>query len=194
MSPRQLLIYGPPGAGKLTVARAIVARCDVHLLDNHVAVDAALRLFTFGEPGFFALVNTIRVEMLEAAARAGKDVVSTFAYAHPVDDAGVVQLLDATRRHGGTVRVAQLLPDDDEIRRRVVTAERQSGNKISDLDLYDEVLTGYDLRTPYPGTDVSIDNTDVAPDEVAEQLAELAGFRSREVDDRGHGGRATSGG
>ena len=49
---KHVLIYGPPGAGKLTVARSLADRYGVRVLDNHLTVDAALRLFNFGTPEF----------------------------------------------------------------------------------------------------------------------------------------------
>jgi hypothetical protein len=173
------LIYGPPAAGKFTVAQALAARFDVRVLDNHVAVDSALRLFAFGDRGFFSLVQTIRVAMLESAAKAGLDVVSTLAYAHPIDVPTIERLLAASTSHGAEVAVVQLLPSAEEVRRRVSADSRRTTNKISDPDLFDEVVNGYDLRTPYPGTDVTIDNTEVAADAVAEQLARKVGFRPR---------------
>lgn len=179
MRARHLLIYGPPAAGKFTVAQAIAARYDVRVLDNHVAVDAALRLFTFGDRGFFSLVQKIRVAMLEAAAKASLDVVSTLAYAHPIDVPTIERLLAASTEHGAEVAVVQLLPSAEEVRRRVSADSRLTTNKISDLDLFDEAITGYDLHTAYPGTDVTIDNTELAADAVAEQLARRVGFRPR---------------
>lgn len=173
---RHLLIYGPPGAGKLTVARELEARYGVHVLDNHVAVDAALRLFTFGQPGFARLCEEIRVTMLRAAAAANLDVVSTFAYGHGVDDDAIQALIDASTTHGANVTVAQLLPSDDELRRRVVAESRHASNKITDLSLYDEVRREYDLRTPFAATDVTIDNTATTAAAVAEHLALLAGL------------------
>jgi len=47
-SPRHILIYGPPSAGKLTVATCLAERYDMKLLDNHLTLDVALRLFSFG--------------------------------------------------------------------------------------------------------------------------------------------------
>ncbi len=179
MGARHLLIYGPPAAGKLTVARAIAARWDVRVLDNHVAVDAALRLFAFGEPGFFDLVDSIRVTMLRAAAAAGRDVVSTFVYGHPTDQEALERLLAPSREHGADVLVAQLLPSADETRRRVTAESRRTTNKLSDLATYDSVAARHDLRTPYPGTDLTIDNTHLPATDVAEQLAARVGFRAR---------------
>lgn len=178
-SARHLVIYGPPGAGKFTVARHIAASYDVRVLDNHIAVDAALRLFDFGEPGFFELCREVRVAMLRAAARAGTDVVSTFAYAHGVDDELMGVLAAACETSASVVKIAQLLPSDTELRRRVVSADRQVTNKISDVGLLDELAGRYDFRTPYPGTDLVIDNTVLTPEDAAGQLARLAGFRKR---------------
>lgn len=46
--PHHILIYGPPAAGKLTVARSLVEGHGVKLLDNHLTLDVALQLFPFG--------------------------------------------------------------------------------------------------------------------------------------------------
>lgn len=179
MSARHVLIYGPPAAGKFTVAQALAARFDVGVLDNHIAVDAALRLFAFGDPGFFPLVEAIRVAMLEAAAAARLDVVSTFVYGHPHDQEAMERLLAPSRRHGGDVTVVQLLPSADETRRRVATGRRLASNKISDLDVFDEYVGRHDVRSPYPGTDLTIDNTHLTAEDVAERLGALVGFRRR---------------
>ncbi|MBA2608364.1 MAG: hypothetical protein H0U92_05475 [Actinobacteria bacterium] len=48
-SARHVVIYGPPAAGKLTVAREVSERYGYALLDNHVTFDFALRLFEFGD-------------------------------------------------------------------------------------------------------------------------------------------------
>jgi replication-associated recombination protein RarA len=78
LSSRHVLLYGPPAAGKLTVADALADPHQFRVLDNRVAVDPALRLFRFGQPEMSSLVRSIRETLFEAAARSGIDVVSTF--------------------------------------------------------------------------------------------------------------------
>ena len=82
---RHIFIYGPPAAGKLTVARCLAAGYGLKVLDNHLTADVAGRLFDFGTEPFGALVRALRGELIGAAARAGVDVVSTNVYAHADD-------------------------------------------------------------------------------------------------------------
>jgi hypothetical protein len=101
---KHVLIYGPPGAGKLTVARSLADRYGLRVLDNHLTVDAALRLFSFGTPEFAGLVERLRVALIEAAAEAGLDVVSTFVYAQGIDDDHVARLIGAAEGAGAEIR------------------------------------------------------------------------------------------
>src|SRR5262245_50711141 len=101
-----VFIHGAPGAGKLTTARALLGRVDGRLFDNHAAIDVARTVFDFGAPGFWELVKTVRMSVLEAASE--KDVpllVMTFVYVEPDDLATFEQFEAIIERHGG-----QLLP------------------------------------------------------------------------------------
>ena len=168
---RHVLIYGPPGAGKLTVARCLAAQHGVKLLDNTLTVEAALRLFEFGTKPFADLVERLRLELLGAAARAGVDVVSTFVYAHPVDRAHVDRLVKASEDHGGVVTFVQLRPEPSVLEHRVVQPSRAGVAKVGDVATLRQLLDRYDLRTPINADDLSIDNSDVPPEEVAAVIA-----------------------
>ena len=174
-----MILYGPPAAGKLTVARVLADRYGPALLDNHIAVDAALRLFDFGTEPFADLCEQIRVSMLRAAARAGGDVVSTFMYGYPDDDPAMEALIDASESGGARVTLVQRAPSDAALRTRAVGEDRRASNKVSDLELLDSLLTRHDLRTPFHGTDLSLDNTDTTPEQVAARIAELVGWQLR---------------
>jgi hypothetical protein len=125
-----VLLYGPPGAGKLTVARALAHGYGPRVLDNHLSVDPALRLFPFATPAFGELVARLRVTMLEAAARAGIDVVSTLVYAHGVDDDHVAELSAASADHGAVVTLVQLCPSSEVLAERVAAPSRLGTQKI----------------------------------------------------------------
>jgi DNA polymerase III delta prime subunit len=173
---RHVILYGPPGAGKLTVARALAGRYGMRVLDNHLSVDPALRLFDFGTAEFADVVERIRVTLLDAAGHAGLDVVTTFVYAHLVDDDHLACLVAASQDAGADVTLVQLAPSAEALEARVGAADRAGTNKITDPDVLRRLMFEFDLRTPAGADDLVIDNTSLSPDAVATAIAEHIGL------------------
>ena len=178
--PRHVLLYGPPAAGKLTVATELAKRYELKVVDNHASVDPALRLFTFGEPGFGTLVEEIRVALIRAAARAGVDIVTTLVYGHPVDEEHVRKITGATTEFGGHVDYIQLRPPDEVLESRVSMPSRVETKKISTVETLRTFLGLYDLSTPIHADDLCIDNADLAPAVVARTIGDALGLTPRE--------------
>jgi hypothetical protein len=174
---RHILLYGAPGAGKLTVSRCLAARYGVKVLDNTLTVHVALRLFDFGTEPFWDLVERLRVELIGTAAREGVDVVSTFVYSHPGDRNHVDRLVGATEAGGGAVTFVQLCPSRAVLEERVTQPSRAGLPKLTDVARLQRMLDRYDLTTPIHDDDLSIDNSEVAPEAAADLIAQRAGLR-----------------
>jgi hypothetical protein len=174
--PRHVLIYGPPGAGKLTVARCVVEHYGMKLLDNHLTLDVALRLFPFGTKECWELVDRMRLDLLASAARAGLDVVSTLVFSHPDDRGHVARLAGASENAGAVMSFVQLLPRRSVLEFRVTQPSRQGTRKVRDVAALGRLLETFDLETRIHDEDLSIDNSELSPEEVAGIVAAGAGL------------------
>jgi hypothetical protein len=173
---RHVLIYGPPAAGKLTVATCLAERYGMKLLDNHLTLDVALRLFPFGTKECWQLVERMRLDLLGAAGSAGLDVVSTLVFSHPGDRGHVDRLLEASDRAGAITTFVQLRPPRQVLEQRVIQPSRHGTRKVRDVAALGRMLDRHDFRTPIHDHDFSIDNSEVAADGVAAMIAALVGI------------------
>jgi hypothetical protein len=173
-----IFIYGPPGAGKLTVAKEIKRATSFKLFDNHVSIDCVESVFDFGTEPFGRLVGQIRLEVIEEAARQRVDgLIFTFVYAHPQDAPFVEKICGAVERHGGEVCLVQLTCDKNSLEQRVPAEARAQRGKLATLDLLQQVMGRYELFSPVPDREsLSIDNTDLAPEEAARRIIEHYGL------------------
>ena len=74
------MVYGPPAVGKLTVAKEIVKRTDLRLLDNHATVNAVAPVFGFEHEAYGRLLRLMRQAIMREAAAAGIDLAMTMVY------------------------------------------------------------------------------------------------------------------
>src|SRR4051794_39815975 len=76
-----ITLYGAPGVGKLTTARALAELTGYRLFHNHLTFDLVKSLFEFPSPSFGKLAEQIRLSAFAAAADAGlHGVIFTMVY------------------------------------------------------------------------------------------------------------------
>jgi hypothetical protein len=163
-----VFIYGPPGVGKLSVARELARLTGYKLFDNHVSIRCADSVFEFGTKPFFRIVGTIRDLVFEEAAANGVSLVFTYVYSHPQDAPHVERMCGFFEARGGRALLVRLFCAREELERRLPRPGRAEAGKLASLDTLRELFETHDLFSPVPGREsLEIENTALAPEEVA---------------------------
>jgi chloramphenicol 3-O-phosphotransferase len=173
-----IFLYGPPGVGKLTVAKELASLTGYKVFHNHLTFDLAAALFEpFSRP-FGVLCDELRMRTFAIAAEQGLEgLIFTFVYAYPHDDGFVDRVREVIEAAGGRVRFVQLVCQSEELMARVQAPDRRQFGKLSSPETLAEVLTQWDLDTPVTGSDtLRIDNTEMSPSEVARRIVEGLGL------------------
>jgi hypothetical protein len=163
-----VFIYGPPGVGKLSVARELARMTGYRLFHNHVSIRCAQSVFDFGTKPFWKVVGSIRDTVFEEAAANGVSIIFTFVYAHPQDLPGVERMCGIFEARGGRTLPVRLFCEHEELERRLPQPSRVELGKLASLETLRGLLKKDDLFSPVPGREsLEIENTALAPDEVA---------------------------
>ncbi len=177
-----LFLYGPLAVGKTTVARELTSLTGFKLFDNDTGNRAVTTVFPFGSAPHFRIVNALRRMVFEEAAEAGVDLIFTYVYAHPQDDASVHDIISSIENRSGEVLMIRLHANLDILRRRFITDERRWEGKLASEEQLDGLLAEYDLLSPFPDRPgLALDTGALAPGEVARRIVEH--YRLRTADE-----------
>lgn len=170
-SVKLVLIYGPPAAGKLTVAEELAKLTGYKLFHNHLTVNPVHALFEFGSPDFVRVLIQIRRELIREAARAGIDLIFTVNAARGLEPGqsvtdSIEMVEGIVREHGGEVLFVHLEPSREALESRLADESRVTHGKLIDVEKLREQLLGWDSR-PLRDSDLSIDNSHVSAADAA---------------------------
>jgi predicted kinase len=166
-----LVLYGPPAAGKLTVARLIAEKTGFKLFHNHISIDVAERFFERGTRGFGAITQGIRKLVFEEAAKAKLNLIFTVVYAYPIDNDDMRWMIRTVESWGGEIKFVQLLASKETLRERIDAPSRKQYGKIADRELLESILSKWDVFTPYPeGEHLHFDTSTQSAEELAEAI------------------------
>ena len=168
-----VVIYGAPGVGKLTTAKALAELTGFRLFHNHLSFDLVSAVFDFQTPPFSRLSETIRLATFEAAARENvPGLVFTFVYSAPEDDEFVGRIVQVVEAHGGQAVFVRLSCDQATLERRVLGEERKRFGKIASVPALRGALRRWKLDATMPfGESLEIDNSSLPAGEAARRIA-----------------------
>lgn len=169
-----LFLYGPPAAGKLTIARIVAARTGMALFHNHLVVDAVAALFPFGSPDFIRLRAHFWLEAMGSAVRAGQSLIFTFAPEPSVAPDFPQRLRAEVEAAGGrllfvALTVAPAVQDD-----RIADPERAAFGKLRSRDLLRTIRDDGDrCMAAMPTPALTIDTGLLSPQDAADRIFAL---------------------
>ena len=179
-----VIIFGPPAVGKMTVGFELERLTGMPLFHNHMTIELLLRFFPYGTPPFGRLLNEFRTRIFEEVAASDlPGMIFTYVWAldQPDDRAFIDQIAQLFQDRGGEICYAELYSPLDERLKRNET-ELRLAHKPSKRDLewsrrnVERTDQRYRLNSNgdffYPDQHLCIDNSNLAPEAVARQIAE----------------------
>lgn len=171
-----IFLHGPAAVGKLTVARALVARTGFALFHNHLVVDAVYAVFEFGTEPFIRLREQMWLSVFEDAAKIGRSLVFTFAPEHTVPETFPGDTRAAVERHGGRARFVELTAPIDVQESRIAAESRSEFGKLRDLDMLRDLRARGIWDYPPIPSELVVDTAVNAPDQSAEIIIKALGL------------------
>jgi gluconate kinase len=174
-----IFIYGPPASGKYTVGRRLAERTDYKFFHNHITVDVVRVLFAdaHDNPDRTALLDNLRVDVIETAARLGLNLIFTLAYERDTSDAFVARIIKTVTRYGGEIHFVQLHPPVETLFERIEDPSRFALAKPTDPIKLRSLLAEHDLRARIEySSSITIDTAAFAPAEATQQIIDAFGL------------------
>ena len=198
-SMKLVIIFGPPAVGKMTVGMELARLTGLRLFHNHVVVDVVLRYFEFGSPPFKRLVGEFRRRIFEEVAESDlPGLIFTFVWAldDPRDRGFIDTVCEIFRAQGAEIYFVELRATLDERLRRNDTelrlAEKWPKRDLKrSRELLLDAVEKYQLNSAGDffyrddGRYVDVDNTDLAPGDVAQRIVDAFGLTVRSADAAG---------
>lgn len=165
-----IFLHGPPAVGKLTVARALQKRIPARLSDNHAAIDLAQTIIDFGAPGFWGLIHSLRLDLLEAAAATNLPYLLTTACYHTGDEGIIADWQRVMDRYNASFLPVHLVCTPTAQAARVTQPDRTARGKLDNQKGLDHYMTKNDYAPLAYKNCLTIDTSELEPPKVAEHI------------------------
>lgn len=178
--PLLVYLYGPPAAGKLTIAENLRDLTGFRLFHNHLTVNAVREVFEFRSPPFVEVLHRIRLDVFGTAMRAGVSLIFTnsSAWGGPGGrqrfEAFAEEAAQVIETAGGVTLFVRVTAPLELLEARLGNQSRRAHGKLLDVSRLRELVAGMGEPRATAG-DLTIDTAEVTADEAARVIAAAAG-------------------
>jgi chloramphenicol 3-O-phosphotransferase len=170
---KHIILYGPPGAGKLSIAEELASLTNFGLLHNQLTNQLVHEVFPYGHAEFSRLVIDFRSDLYEAAARSRVDgLISTFVYGRgAVDDKILRGWIRLVEGYGGETLFVRVHCSQKTLFKRVNSPKRRGVRKISSLKQLKVLMKNSDILSSVPFVaSLEIDTDHLRPPQAAKLI------------------------
>lgn len=177
-----ILITGGQAVGKMTVGESLKAKTGIPMTMNHDSLDLAAKIYGWGHPAHKLLSESIRKSTFESAIMTNTDLIFTYVWAfNEQEDWEYVENIN--KLFNGELYIVELVTDlqtrlkrnKTEYRLSVKPSKRNTEASDQELinsqDKYRLISNEGEVEQKYPNY-IKIDNTNLAPEEVADIIIE----------------------
>ena len=171
-----IVLYGAIAVGKLTVAKALEKELGYKLTHNHLINDLVFSVFGRETIEGNKMVEKLRLEFYEEAAKTGKNFIITHAYANDfisptgLSDPKYLKILEyRLEKVGAGVLFVHLQANKKTILSRVKNTQRKKYGKLTKVSIMRNYLNTLDFIASAPvKNNIVINNTGLSPQKVAQ--------------------------
>ena len=168
---RLVFIYGPPAAGKYTIAKRLAERTGLPLFHNHLVVDAVAAVFPFASPSFIRLREAFWIETFKAASEEDRSLLFTFQPEASVAPDFPQRVQAIVENGGGRVVFVRLTLSRAEQQARIDNADRAAFGKLRDPALLVELQDQFEAcEAAMPEPALTLDTAQVSPEDAAARI------------------------
>lgn len=176
-----IILYGPPGVGKLTVAKKLSEQTKYQLFHNHLTIEFVAKFYKLWSPKFWRALTAVRLAMFDTAAINKENIIFTFVYEKGTKDKVAKDFIETYKKKGGEICLVQLTASLEELLKRVVDEDRKKYSKLFDPKILEDYLSRADLFSIIPDEEsLQIDTTNLSPDETVEVIVNHFNFALKE--------------